>query len=88
MNYKVNYLCYGIYVLIIISLVIFFTYGSGEIEQIITLEENKIHLSAGDNYNLKYNILPKNATDKSVSFISANNEIVNVDNNAHDLVKT
>ena len=54
----------------------------------IELYSSNIVMSVGDKKNVSYNILPKNATDKSVSFISANNEIVTVDNNAHDVVKT
>lgn len=52
------------------------------------LSSSIIVMSVGHKKNVFYNILPKNATDKSVSFISANNEIVTIDNNAHDVVRT
>lgn len=54
----------------------------------IELYSSNIVMSVRDKKNVFYNILPKNATDKSVSFISANNEIVSIDNNAHDVVRT
>ena len=52
------------------------------------LSSSIIVMSVGDKKNVSYNIFPKNATDKSVSFISVNNEIVTINNNAHDVVKT
>lgn len=47
----------------------------------ITIEVSNIELKKNENYQLNYNIVPENATNKSVTWSSSNNNVATVDNN-------
>ena len=49
----------------------------------ITLSESEKTLILGETYNLVYTILPEDATNKNVSFISSNENVAIVDINGH-----
>lgn len=47
----------------------------------ITIEVSNLELKKNENYQLNYNIVPENATNKSVTWSSSNNNVATVDNN-------
>ncbi len=52
-----------------------------EVESIKLISESAIELKVGDSSQISYEVLPNEATDKSVTFQSTNTSVANVDSN-------